>query len=116
MPALRAPLCVPAIPSATQSAGTYTSGPIANAGYAVMVECWVHLSAITSSPTLDVHLESSPDGTTWTQIAGTSITQLTAVGNADCMGLVNNEYVRVTSTVGGTGTATYAVGVVVIPA
>lgn len=114
--ALRTILGEPALASAAQPAGTYVSGPIANAGYAVWVDVLVHCSAIAGgSPTLDVHLESSPDNSVWTQIAGTSITQLTAAGNARCCGLANSEYVRVTSTVGGTGTATYSVAAEVIP-
>lgn len=116
MAALRTVLAELALPSAAQPAGTYLSGPIANPGYAVWVDLSVHLSLIAGgSPTLDVKLESSPDGITWTAIPGSSITQLTAAGNARCSGLINTQYVHVSSTVGGTGTATYSVAAVVIP-
>jgi hypothetical protein len=117
MAALRTVLAELALPSATQAPGTYVSGQIANPGYAMWVDVSVHVSAVTgASPTLDVHLESSPDNVTWALIPGTLITQLTAAGNARCSCLVNSQYVRVTSIVGGSATTvTYAVATLVIP-
>lgn len=117
MPALRTALCEPLIPSATQPPGTYVSGPIANAGYAAWVNFMVHASAMTGAgATLDAHLDSSPDGITWTAIPGSSIYQITAAGNFDGQALVNNEYARVSATVGGTSTTvTFAAAVLVIP-
>jgi hypothetical protein len=81
------------------------------------VDASIHVSAVSgTSPTLDVKWESSPDNTTWTAITGAAATQLTAAGNARCSALVNNQYVRVSSTVGGSATTvTYAVAVFVLP-
>lgn len=117
MAALRTVLAEMALTSATQAPGTFVSGPVANPGYAMWVDASVHVSAVTgTSPTLDVKLESSPDNTTWTAIPGATATQLTAAGNARVSAFVNSEYVRVSSTVGGSSTTvTYAVAAVVIP-
>lgn len=112
---LKLPL-TPAAPVAL-APGTYQSGPIANAGYAQFVEILVHITAVSgASPTLVVSLESSPDRVTWTAIPGTATASLTAVGNARTCAWVNDEFVRITSTVGGSATTvTYAVAAVVVP-
>lgn len=97
-------------------AGTYSSGPIANAGMAGSVDVLVHISAVGgSSQTLNVKLQSSPDASTWTDIAGASATQLTAVGSTAFNAAVADQYVQAVATVGGTGspTVTYRVAVMV---
>lgn len=92
-----------AITATAQGAGTVTSGPIAVAGWAAGVILAVHCTAITgTSPTLDVSLEQSADGASWSAITGSGITQLTATGNRLAVAGVTNKYVRVTATVGGT--------------
>lgn len=106
-----------ALATAARAAATYTSGPVAAAGMAAWVTMSVHCSAISGSPTLDASLESSPDGTTWSAITGSSITQLTAAGNRTACARVNAAYVRATSAVAGTSTpiATYEVRLDVLP-
>lgn len=90
------------LPTAARGAGTYTSGPLANAGQASDVLMSVHCTASSGTPTLDVSLEESADGTTWTAIPGSAITQLTAAGNRVAAAAVSKNFVRATSTVAGT--------------
>ncbi len=86
-----------------QGAGTVTSGPITSAGKAGHVLLMVHVSAITgTTPTLNVSMEQSADGTSYSAIAGSAAAQLTAVGNAVAYAFPTANYVRVTATVGGT--------------
>jgi hypothetical protein len=73
---------------------------------------WIHVSSVGgSTQTIDAVFQTSPDNSTWTSIASSAITQLTGVGNASSNVLVNNEYVQVLVTIGGTGspTATFRV-------
>lgn len=92
-----------ALPSAARGAGTYTSGPLAAAGVAADVLLAVHCTAASGTgPTLDVSLEESADGTTWTAVPGSGITQLTAAGNRVAAAAITKNYVRVTSAVAGT--------------
>lgn len=105
-----------ALPSAARNAGTYQSGPIANAGAAADVLLAVHVSAVGGTPTLDASLEESNDGSSWTAIPGSAITQLTAAGNRLAFATTTKQYVRVTSTVAGTTpSVTYRAVVMVIP-
>lgn len=83
-------------------AGTTTSGPIANPGVAADVMLLVHVSATSGTPTLNASLEESADNSTWTAVTGSSITQLSAAGNAVSNARVTKNYVRVTATVAGT--------------
>lgn len=104
------------LPSAARGAGTYTSGPVANAGTAADVVLLVHASAVSGTPTLNVSLEQSADGSSWTGIAGSGITQLTAAGNAVAYATVTQNYVRATATVAGTTpSVTFRVAALVIP-
>ncbi|WP_242890257.1 hypothetical protein [Actinomadura litoris] len=91
-----------ALPSSARAAGTFTSGPVANAGAATAVLLMVHVSATSGTPTLNASLEESADGSSWTAVAGSSTAQLTAAGNAVAVAAVTKNYVRVTSTVAGT--------------
>lgn len=91
-----------ALPSAARAAGTYTSGPVAAAGVASVVLMTVHATASSGTPTLDASLEESADGSSWTAITGSSITQLTAAGNRVVAAAVTKNYVRATSAVAGT--------------
>lgn len=105
-----------ALPSAARGAGTFTSGPIANAGTAADVLLMVHVSAVSGTPTLNVSLEQSADGSSWSAVTGSGITQLTAAGNAVAFASITANYVRVTSTVaGGTPSVTFRAAVLVIP-
>lgn len=105
-----------ALPSAARGAGTYTSGPVANAGMASDVLMAVHCSATSGSPTLNCSLEESADGTSWTAVPGSSTAQLTAAGNATANAAVTKNYVRATSAVAGTTpSVTYRILLQVIP-
>lgn len=72
------------------------------AGGAADVLLSIHVTAVTGSPTLDASLEESADGTSWSAVPGSSVAQLTAVGNRLAYAAVTKNYVRVTSTVAGT--------------
>ncbi|MGW1796944.1 hypothetical protein ACWCQN_13255 [Streptomyces sp. NPDC001984] len=91
-----------ALPSTARGAGTFTSGPIANAGEATDVLLMVHCTATSGTPTLDASLEESNDGTTWTAIPGSAVTQLTAAGNRVAAATPSKAFVRATTTVAGT--------------
>lgn len=105
-----------ALSSAARGSGTHTSGPVTNAGVAADVVVLVHCTAASGTgPTLDVSLEESADGSTWTAVTGSAATQLTAAGNRTSTARVSKNYVRVTSTVAGTTPSfTYSVAVLVI--
>lgn len=91
-----------ALASAARTAST-TSGPVAAAGQATVAVLAVHCTAASgTTPTLDASLEESADGSSWTAVTGSGITQLTAAGNRLATGLVTKNYVRVTVTIGGT--------------
>ncbi len=103
------------VASADRTAGTVTSGPIAVAGGATFVVAHAHASAISGSPTLDVTLEESADGDSWSAIAGGAATQLTAAGNRTVCGLVTENFVQVKAVLAGTSTphVTYSLAAVV---
>lgn len=104
------------LPSAARAAGTYTSGPAANAGVAADVILMVHVSAVSGTPTLNCSLEQSADGETWAAVTGSATAQLTAAGNAMANCRVTKNFVRVTSTVAGTTpSVTYRAAVLVVP-
>lgn len=106
-----------AVTQTAAAAGTYTSGPVANSGTAADVVLMVHCTAITgTSPTLNASLEGSSDGSSWSAITGSSITQITAAGSQMANARISTPFVRVTSTVGGTSpSVTYRAAVLVIP-
>lgn len=92
-----------AIPSAARGAGTVVSGPIAAAGQAADVVVFVHASASSGTPTLNVSLEESATGeSAWTAIPGSGIAQLSGAGNASANAVASKPFVRVTATVAGT--------------
>lgn len=114
--ALRPLLGEVALPSAARGSGTYVSGPIAAPNFAQDVALLVHCTAASGTgPTLNVSLEESSDGTTWTAITGSGATQLTAAGNESANAAPSKAYIRVTSTVAGTSPSfTYRVTVLVV--
>lgn len=113
---LRPVLADVALPSAARGAGTFTSGPVANAGQATDVLLSVHATTSSGTPTLDASLEESADGTSWTAVPGSSITQLTAAGNRVAAANISKNFVRVTSTVAGTTpSVTYRVVLMIVP-
>ncbi|MET8297402.1 hypothetical protein ABZW02_25590 [Streptomyces sp. NPDC005180] len=88
----------PAVRTASAS-----SGPVTAAGAATVALLAVHVSAASgTTPTLDAVLEESADGSSWTTVTGSGITQLTAAGNRLSAGGVTKNYVRATLTIGGT--------------
>jgi hypothetical protein len=115
---LHTPLADFAFPSQTQAAGTFSSGPLDVAGGANFAVAFVNVSAAGGTThTLDVKLQSSNDGSTWADLPGGAITQITGTANsAIASALVNDDYVQAVATVGGTGspTVTFAVGVLII--
>lgn len=105
-----------ALPSAARTAGTFTSGPVAPPGAVTSVLMAVHASATSGTPTLDVSLEQSADGSSWSAVTGSAATQLTAAGNRATSARITANYVRVTSTVAGTTpSVTYEVVLYVLP-
>lgn len=102
---------------ATAAAVGTNSGPLAPSGMAADVVLLVHCTALTGTgPTLNVSLEESVDGASWTAVANSGITQLTAAGHAMSNSRPTKSYVRVLSVIGGTGpAATYRASVMVIP-
>ena len=105
-----------ALPSAARAAGPVTSGPVTNAGVAAAAVLLVHVTATSGTPTLNASLEESADESSWSAVPGSSITQLTAAGNALAAGAVTKNYVRVTSTVAGTTpSVTYRAVLLVLP-
>lgn len=63
-----------------------------------------HVTAITgTTPTLDVTVEQSANGSSgWAAIAGSALTQITAVGHRVGFVSPTQPYVRVVATIGGT--------------
>jgi hypothetical protein len=103
------------LPSASRGAGTFPSGPIINAGEADVAIMMVSATAIGGTPTLDAVLQTSPDGTTWTSLTPTAITQLSAAGQQMTFGIVTAfEFVQVLTTVAGTATPTVTHSVSVV--
>jgi hypothetical protein len=97
-------------------AGTVTSGPIANPGTATDVVLMVHVSATGGTPTFNASLEQSADGTSYSAVTGSGITQLSAAGNAMSNARVTQPFVRVTYTIAGTTpSVTGRAAVLVIP-
>lgn len=106
-----------ALPVAARGSGTFTSGPVANAGLSGHVVGFVHCTAATgTSPTLDVSLEESDDGESWSAVTGSAAPQLTAEGHRVIGASASKKLIRVTSTVGGTTpSVTYSVAVLALP-
>lgn len=105
-----------ALASAARGSGTYTAGPIANAGMASVVLLMVHCTAASGTgPTLNCSLEDSADGTSWAAVANSGTTQLTAAGNAVSAAAATRNFVRVTATVAGTTPSfTFSASVLVV--
>lgn len=105
-----------ALASAARTAST-TSGPVAAAGQATVAVLAVHCTAASgTTPTLDVSLEESADGDSWSAITGSGITQLTAAGNKMATALVTKNYVRAAVTIGGTTPSfTFSASVLFLP-
>jgi hypothetical protein len=113
---LHTPYADMAFQNQTQAAGTFNSGPLANAGLASWCVLYANVSAASGTThTLDVKLQGSNDSETWTDIAGAAITQITGTSNtATTSGPIPYDYVQAVATVGGTGTpsVTFAAAVV----
>lgn len=118
MPGLKLVQGDTAFPAAARGSGTVTSGPIAASGVANDVVLAVHCTAASgTTPTLNVSLEESADGSTsWTAVTGSGITQLTAAGNAVAFATPTKSFVRVTATVAGTTPSfTFKAVVLIVP-
>lgn len=105
-----------ALASAARTASA-NSGPVAAAGQATVALLSVHCSAASgTTPTLDVSLEGSANGTDWAAITGSAATQLTAAGNRVATALVATNYVRVAAVIGGTTPSfTFSASVLFLP-
>lgn len=106
-----------ALASAARTASG-NSGPIAAAGKIAEILLMVHCTAASgTTPTLDVSLEQSADGSSWSAITGSSATQLTAAGNRVIAARATANYVRVVYTIGGTTPSfTFSATALVAPA
>jgi hypothetical protein len=86
------------------AAVTTNSGAISapQEGGPVMVAA--HITAATgTTPTLDITLEQSANGTSgWATVTGSALTQVTAAGNRVGFAIPTQPYVRVAATIGGT--------------
>ncbi|SRR6266704_2849387 len=107
-----------ALTGAAAGAGTFTSGPVAPAGFFADVVLLVQCTAATgTSPTLNVSLEESADGSSsWTAVTGSAAAQLTGAGSSMSNARLTKSFVRVTATIAGTTPAvTYRAVVLGIP-
>ncbi|GGV34170.1 hypothetical protein GCM10010182_67550 [Actinomadura cremea] len=102
-----------AFASSARAAGTYTSGPVANAGQVSAVLVAVHATAFGTSATLDVSLEESADGASWAAVGGSPASQLTAAGNRVAFARVTENFVRVKAVV-ATESVTFSAAVAVM--
>ena len=70
----------------------------------------VHVTAATgTTPTLDVSLEQSANGSSgWAAVPGSAVAQLTAAGHRVGFAVPTQPYVRVVATIGGTTPAVTA--------
>lgn len=101
--------------SGTLSSGANTSAPLAAPGAASDVLVMVHVTAVSgTSPTLNVTLEQSNDGSSWTAVPGSAAPQMIAVGSVMSNAAVTGQFVRVVATVGGTATPTFTGRVAVL--
>jgi len=84
--------------SATQNGTSFVTG------HRTALRLTLAVTAASASPTLDVAIETSRDGTTWAAVA--AFTQATGVtSQAKVFGPLDR-YVRAKETLGGTGTVT----------
>lgn len=98
------------------TAATVDSGPISAPADGGPIIVAAHVTAVSgTTPTLDVTLEQSANGSTgWATVAGSALTQMTAAGNRIGFAVPSQPYVRVKATIGGTTpTITGAIAVVV---
>lgn len=86
------------------AAATVNSGPIAAPADMGPMIVGAHVTAVAgTTPTLDVTLEQSANGTSgWAAVPGAALTQLTAAGNRIGFAAPTQPYVRVVATIGGT--------------
>ncbi|WP_327679491.1 hypothetical protein [Kitasatospora sp. NBC_00458] len=114
--ALRPVLADLALAPAARTASV-TSGPVAAAGQATTVLLGVHCTTATgTTPTLDVALEESADGSSWTAVTGSGAAQLTAAGTRTAFATVTKNYVRVAAVIAGTTPSfTFSAAVYVLP-
>jgi hypothetical protein len=114
--ALNNPLADTVLPSAQRAAGTFSSGPIANAGSADYVLFLVDVTAAQGDThTLDVVLQTAPDASTWTTVTRSAITQITTTtGYALGFSATADDYVQVLATVGGTNVPKVTFSVVAV--
>ena len=86
--------------SAKRTAETYYSSTV-NVGRYHEAEVFVDVTAETATATLDVTIQTSPDGTTW--FTHTSFDQITATGQSVKRISIIGHYLRVKYVVAGEG-------------
>lgn len=104
--------------SGTAASAGASSGPIASPGYIQDIVVICAVTAVTgTSPTLALAIEHSDDNSTYTAITGGGTSaNITTTGNTVINARATKQYVRVTSTIGGTTPAfTYRVAALVFP-
>jgi hypothetical protein len=100
--------------------GTYTSNNFFNPDLALDKGFFllIYVDSVTGSPSLICSTETSTDGVTWTALSGSQTPALTGIGYTIAGAASSAEYVRINSTVTGSGspTITYLVSVLAIGA
>lgn len=88
---------------AERAAGVFPSGPVSAPGHANNLIVCTFVSAVSgTTKTLDIAVQTSPDGATWTTIV--SGAQITAIGQQMITAFVGGGlYAQVLATVGGSG-------------
>lgn len=88
----------------TAQAANVNSGPVSAPQEGGPMLVCAHITAATgTTPTLDITVEQSANGTSgWAAITGGSLSQITAAGNRVGFVCPTQPYVRVVATIGGT--------------
>jgi len=91
--------------SAARTASTNGSEAVLGFGNGRVLVCYLDVTAVSgTSPTLDVKIQESDDGSTWTDIDGGSFSQFTSTGQEYKVMLMSRskDRIRAVATIGGT--------------
>lgn len=106
----------PAFPLATRGVGTYHSDVLYDSQAIIGVILWVYASTVVATGAVSCVLESSPDGTTWTGVVGSSPAALSSAGSASGYAAVpSGNLFRVTSVVTGAAVTYQVLAVINVP-
>lgn len=114
---INAPLTQTSVSAIAAQTSTVTATGIDISGYkgGLLIQQLVGVVSGTT-PTLDGKLQGSPDNSTWTDIAGATIPQVTASNSFQKIGVdvrAVGKYLRYVGTIGGT-TPSFTFGVVLL--